>query len=184
MTKIGLRSGGRVPLAVADPRGEELLAPPPPTTKFFSISCSFGGKFNEFVSQRLHLRVGAPRENPGSATVLQRDSQSRGLTVSRLCLVLFLNRPISREMGTVSGERSSRRFHGFVNRAVGCMRQCLTCWRDTFFAILRTTSSINDQGVLVRKYRDLFSKITTTVKTKKNFCTVMKFQNCKSHVAI
>ena len=37
-------------------------APPPPplATKFFSISCSFWGKFNKFVSWRPHLRAGAP----------------------------------------------------------------------------------------------------------------------------
>ena len=50
-------------------------------TKFFSISCSFWGTFNKFLSQRPHLRVGAPLwENPGSTTatfVLPKFPQSR-----------------------------------------------------------------------------------------------------------
>ena len=34
--------------------------PPHPATKFFSISRSFWGTFNKFISQHPHLRVGVP----------------------------------------------------------------------------------------------------------------------------
>ena len=46
-------------MSVADPRGA-LPACTPLATKFFSISCSFGGKFNKFVSRRPHLKAGTP----------------------------------------------------------------------------------------------------------------------------
>ena len=49
--------------------GGALLVRPHLATKYFSISCSYWGKFNKFVSWRPDLRVSDPLwENPESAS--------------------------------------------------------------------------------------------------------------------